>query len=121
MERKIIWLIVASTLLMGILLWSKRDAQKRSPRFSPTIDVRTACDAQKQQWCDLVMPDGATSAEKYRCMYDYMPRCVGCLVTVEQARQRGEPNIYAFATCPALQDLKDTYRRPEGPAPQPAN
>jgi hypothetical protein len=110
MERKIIWLIAASTVLIGILLWSSKDAAKPPPRFSPMVDIRAACETQKQFWCHLALPDDAGYPERTRCAEEYVPRCVGCLLETEYARKRERPHGAPRNGCRALQQWNKDHR-----------
>lgn len=110
MERKIIWLIAASTVLMGILLWSKRDAEKPTPRFSPTVDIQSACVVQREHWCSLALSQSSSEQDWYRCRVEYTPRCVACLVAVEYARKHGTRYDTRPTECAGLARWKNKHR-----------
>ena len=109
MERKMIWLIVGATLLMGLLLWSRRDARKPTPRFSPTVDIQSACEAQKEHWCALAVPDGASQQDWYHCRTEFTPRCISCLVEIEHARKHGVERDARSSGCAGLAGWRHKY------------
>ena len=79
MERKIVGLIAVSTLVVGILLWSKKDAEKPPPPYRPSIAISTACSYQGMLACEISLPQDATPKEQRECTKEYLPRCVSCL------------------------------------------
>ena len=86
MERKVVGLIAVSTLVIGILLWSKQEAEKPPPRYMPTVSVAAACSIQGTLSCELALP-GATREQARECTKEYDARCVSCLRGVQLDRR----------------------------------
>lgn len=113
MERKIVALIAVSMLVVGILLWSKRDAERPPPAYEPTIQIRAACAAQQEIWCGVTLPDGATPGQRRECVLEYFPRCMGCLSAVDHGWRKGRRGVPGDS-CLALK----RWKRNHPPAPQ---